>query len=281
MSGRWQRALARALREAAVLPIRALNPAQRAAALAKLQGEMITNVDTPNGILHFVTSTPLLQSRAHSALSKEPDTIRWIDTFHPSDVLWDIGANVGVFSLYAAQRKKVRVVAFEPSADNFAALCQNVHINALAEWIVPYCLAFAGKTELGILNSASRDVGAALHHFGMRGEMSRFWTNNDGICAQGMIGYTVDDFIRDFDPPFPTHFKLDVDGLEESILAGAEQTFRDRRLQSLMVELTMSHSAERQRAIEQLFGAGFELYMEGAVQESGGETAANHFFRRR
>src|SRR6516225_6093965 len=115
----------RAIRELFSLPLRALDNAQRGQVLERLSASMVTRVEVPQGNLSFVTPTPLLQARAGSVLSKEPDTIRWIDSFEPNDVFWDIGANVGVFSLYAA-RRKVRVLAFEPSAGNYMILCRNV-----------------------------------------------------------------------------------------------------------------------------------------------------------
>jgi FkbM family methyltransferase len=270
----------RALREVASLPLRALGNGERGRALEKLTGTMVSEVGLPEGPLRFMTPTPLLQWRASSILSKEPDTIQWIDRFEPGDVFWDVGANVGVFSLYAARRRRVQVLAFEPSADNYMVLCRNVEINALEGHIVPYCLALAGNTELGVLNSPSREMGAALHQFGGRGETSRYWHGDSNICAQGMIGFTIDDIIRQFRPPFPARLKLDVDGLEWPILQGAGETLRDPRLQSIMVELTLSDQPEHNRAIAWLSDTGFDLVSRGEIQTAGGEVAANHFFAR-
>src|SRR5262245_31131064 len=119
----------RALREVASLPLRVLGKAQRGRALEKLTEAMVSEVVLSEGTLRFLTPTPLLQTRSTSILSKEPDTIAWIDNFESSDVFWDIGANVGVFSLYAARQCGVRVVAFEPSADNYMVLCKNVEMS--------------------------------------------------------------------------------------------------------------------------------------------------------
>ena len=271
----------RAIRDVASFPLRALGAQQRGRALQKLTASMISEVDAHEGTLRFVTPTPLLQARANSILEKEPETIKWIDGFDSHEVLWDVGANVGVFSLYAARCRKVRVLAFEPSADNFMILCKNIDINAFEGRVVPYCVAFAGTTELGVLNSPSREMGAALHQFGARGESSPYWNGGKCTSAQGMIGFTIDDFIRQFQPPFPNRLKLDVDGLEWPILQGAEQTLRDLRLQSVMAELPMSDDAERNRAMAWLSDAGFDLVLRGGIQESGGACAANHFFSRK
>jgi FkbM family methyltransferase len=270
----------RALREAASIPLRVLGKGQRGRALEKLTAAMVSEVNIPESSLHFMTPTPLLQARASSILTKEPDTIQWIDCFEPGDVFWDVGANIGTFSLYAARRRGVRVLAFEPSAANYMVLCKNVEINALEGRLVPYCIALAGSTELGVLNSPSREMGAALHQFGGRGESSRYWDGDTNICTQGMVGFTIDDFIRQFRPPFPTRLKLDVDGLEWPILQGAGQTLRDPRLQSIMAELSVSDEAERDRAIASLSDAGLDLVCRGEIQHAAGEAAANHFFAR-
>jgi FkbM family methyltransferase len=267
------------MREVASLPLRALGTTQRRRALEELTNSMVSEVHLSDGTLRFMTPTPLLQARARAVLSKEPDTIQWINSFGSGDVFWDVGANVGVFSLYAARCCGVHVLAFEPSADNYMVLCRNVDINSLGESITPFCIAFSDQTQLGVLNLASRTLGAALHQFGRAGESSR-WSDGKNIGTHGMLGYTVDDFIREFNPPFPNRLKLDVDGLEWQILQGAANTLHDPRLQSVMVELTVSDETERNRAITWLSGAGFELVSQGETQANGREMGANHFFSR-
>jgi FkbM family methyltransferase len=271
----------RALRELASLPLYALGKGQRRQILERLSASMVSKVDLPDGkSLYFMTSTALLQARALSVLSKEPDTIQWIDRFKTDEVFWDVGANVGVFGLYAARRRGIRVVAFEPSADNYMVLCRNVEMNKLDEHITPYCIALAGKTELGMLNIASMSMGAAWNQFGRRGETSRYWSSPNNVYVQGMVGYAIDDFISYFQPPFPTHLKIDVDGLEWQILQGGRQTLCDPRLKSIMVELCISDPVDRDQAIAHLAEVGFELFLQGEIQESGGQAAANHFFVR-
>ena len=54
-----------------------------------------------------------------------------------------------------------------------------------------------------------------------------------GRLKQAALLFTVDDFIVRFAPRFPTHIKIDVDGLEAQILEGARNTLADTRLKSL------------------------------------------------
>jgi len=194
-------------------------------------------------------------------------------------VFWDIGANVGVFSLYAAIRKPVSVVSFEPLAANFHVLSRNIHLNQLGDRISAYCIALSGQTQLGVLNIASPLMGASLSQFGEPGEMSRYWGGQAG-ATHGMVGFTIDDFITQFDPPFPNHLKIDVDGLELAILEGARCTLRDPRMRSVLVELSLNRQDEHESAVQVLEEAGFRFVSSGAKQESTKESAANHIFEK-
>jgi hypothetical protein len=123
-------------------------------------------------------------------------------------------------------------------------------------------------------------MGASISQFGQPGEMSRYWGGQEGAAAHGMIGFTIDSFIAQFDPPFPNYLKLDVDGLELPILEGARVTLRDARLRSVLVELSISRESERRNAQLLLEEAGFRFVSRGATQGTQTESAANHLFQR-
>ena len=54
----------------------------------------------------------------HFLRTKEPETLDWIDTMAEGSALVDVGANVGLYSVYAAKARKCQVYAFEPSVFN-------------------------------------------------------------------------------------------------------------------------------------------------------------------
>jgi len=271
----------RILRFLATLPLRILGSEDQSRIVEHFFASIVTTIEVNNNVLRFMAATPILQWRARTALSKEPDTTSWIDEFGPNDILWDIGANVGVFSVYAAKLRGVGVLAFEPAADNYMVLCRNVEINELARRVIPYCLAFAKKSSLGVLNSNSSAIGSSLRQFGDPGVTSQYWPTEIGSHAQGMIGFSIDDFIRQFNPTFPTHIKIDVDGLEIDILRGAVATLSDDRMRSIMVELNVGNDVERNEGVALLSSAGFELVSQGDIQESAGVRVANHFFAKK
>ena len=248
--------------------------------IEKLSKDMVTVVPIGEQSILFYTPTPLLRSRAASTLSKEIDMVRWIDTFEANSVFWDVGANVGTYSLYASIKRDVSVLAFEPSASNYHVLTKNIVINNLQRRANAYCLAFSGATELATMNLGSVELGSAINHFGKIGEMSPYWTGQGDVATHGMLGFTIDDFVERFRPPFPAYLKIDVDGLESRILEGAIGLLSDRRLRSVMVELSIVHAEERENTVARMNECDFRLVGEGESQWSGHEAAANHLFER-
>src|SRR5882724_5820112 len=75
--------------------------------------------------LSFLVPNTSVKWRVDTLLEKEPETIEWIDSFKEGEVFYDVGANIGLYSVYAAARRKSPVVAFEPDARNYALLVEN------------------------------------------------------------------------------------------------------------------------------------------------------------
>jgi hypothetical protein len=91
-----------------------------------------THIQVYNGqILKFIVPNYLSDWRAQTFSTKEPETLEWIDSMPEHCVLWDVGANIGIYSLYAAQSKGAKVFAFEPSIFNLELLARNIHTNKL------------------------------------------------------------------------------------------------------------------------------------------------------
>jgi len=174
-------------------------------------------------------------------LEKEPETIAWIDSFLPGETLWDIGANVGIYSVYAGV-KGVRTMAFEPHFANYHQLCITIALNGLADTVTPLCLAFAEGKAVAEMNLASLDIGTSMSNFGeARDFRGRPF---DPVFRQGMIGYDIDSFVADFGIDIPTHLKIDVDGIELPIVRGATKMLADERLLSVSIELIETDEAQ-------------------------------------
>ena len=167
--------LRRVVRRAAALPVQAVDaPTIGPRSWQSLTATSIAETAIGPGVLQFYAPSPLLRMRAAGLTTKEPDTVAWLNGLAQDDVLWDIGANVGVFTLYAAAARGARVLAFEPSAPNFFVLTRNLQLNGLSERVTAYCLAVAERTELATINLDSADLGTAMSQFGAAGDTSRY-----------------------------------------------------------------------------------------------------------
>src|SRR5262245_15783933 len=78
-----------------------------AAALRHRKGRNAVEIEAKDESIKFRTPSLRALWRAETLLTKEPATIRWIDRFAPRDIFWDVGANTGIYSLYAAKVKAV------------------------------------------------------------------------------------------------------------------------------------------------------------------------------
>jgi FkbM family methyltransferase len=172
--------------------------------------------------------------RARTLYSKEPDTIQWLNSLPAGDVVYDVGANVGLYSIYAGVRG-LSVFAFEPEAKNFSLLNRNIQLNGLQDRVSGFCLALGRRTEINYIHLSSDVVGGAINNFGAA-------VDYDGkpfsaTHKQGAMSIRLDDLWETFGMPHPHHIKIDVDGLEAQIVEGAERTLRSAGLKSVLVEL--------------------------------------------
>jgi len=172
--------------------------------------------------------------RYDTLLEKEPETIEWIDGFQPGETMWDIGANVGIYSIYAAMRG-INVMAFEPHFANYFQLCVNVMLNDLQERVMPMCVALTARKEVNTINLASIEFGSSMSSFGSNLDF-RGQPYKPEFC-QGMIGVDIDGFIEDFGIAYPSHVKIDVDGIELDIIRGGRRTFANPAIRSVSIEL--------------------------------------------
>jgi len=215
--------------------------------------------DTQYGQILFFCPGALPVWRAQTLLTKEMETIEWIDTFEKNNVFWDIGANVGCYSLYAA-KKGVSVLSFEPSSANYHVLCKNIELNKMYDYISSYCVAFSDNSELAYLNMSTLEIGGAMNSFGRSiDEITIVGEKKNVISRQAVIGFSVDDFIKHYNPPFPNYIKIDVDGIEDKIINGAKETIKDDRVNSILVEIDDNESNCRDYIIRVLKNSKLEL----------------------
>ncbi len=250
--------IARAIRHFAdliTLPMKAHRRHETKARAAEYLAENIP-VDTTLGRLLFYTNTQRAYHYPWFFQEDEPETLRWIESFPAGSCFWDVGANIGTFSLYAALRPGVTVLAFEPSASSYGLFTKNIEINGMDDRIAAYCLAFCEQSGLNKLNMERTEAGHSMHGFGTT--LNAYDSSIDVRFQQAAIGYSIDGFLDAFGPPPPNYLKIDVDGIESDIIRGAANVLKSPSLQSVLVEVMGDTTTPRNREIIDLMeGAGF------------------------
>lgn len=183
------------------------------------------------GLLFFCKNY-LIKYRIDTLLSKEKETIEWIKNFNKDDIFFDIGANIGLYSCYAAQ-KGIRTFSFEPSCLNLEILVKNININNFEDIITVSPIALSDKTKYSSFNISDNTIGGALSTFA-----ENFTYDGSKIktaLKYKTFGMSLDDCIKKFNLPQPDHLKIDVDGTEHLILQGSKETLEN--CSSILVEV--------------------------------------------
>ena len=214
------------------------------------KGISIKNI---NFLLH--TPTYLTKYRYRTFFSKEPETIEWIDNFEKDSVFFDIGANVGLYSIYASVSKNSKVFSFEPSFFNLELLARNIYSNKLEKKIVVVPLPLNDKISISNFDLTSTDWGGALSTF-----EKGFNDSGEAINAKfsyKTLGITLDRLVETFNLPNPSYIKIDVDGLEHFIISGGRNLIS--KASEILIEVNDNFLDQNKKVNYFLNEAGFKL----------------------
>lgn len=206
--------------------------------------------------LVFCTPNELNIYRASSFSTKEPETLEWIDAMPEGAVVWDVGANVGLYSCYAAKHRNCRIFAFEPSVFNLELLARNVYNNDLVDKVTIVPLPLSETLAVNTLNMTSMEWGGALSSFGEG-------YGHDGKALESIfkfatIGLSMQDAVQYLKIPQPDYIKMDVDGIEHLILKGGASILAAVR--GVLIEINDEFPEQYNRAADLLTKAGLVMH---------------------
>lgn len=234
-----------------------LPAAARARAVERLLAQPVT-VETPHGATRFLNHGRGSCKRAQALLTKEPDSLAWIDRMAPGSVFWDIGANIGVLTLYAALRGDLEVWAFEPAAVNYYNLAANCELNGLDGQVRCLQLGFGDSNEILDLHISQM---MPARSFTFREKLLRKPKSGKPRsfpCHQPAQVWRIDDFIDHYRLSRPNYLKIDVPGLTPEILLGGRRTLSDAAVREVQVEAREQGPGGR-RVLSLMSEAGFEI----------------------
>ena len=142
----------------------------------------------------------------------------------PKEMFFDVGANIGAFTVLAAGVAGAEVMAFEPSPDTFRMLERNVRLNGLTDR-VRLRNAAAGRrageiqftSGLGTENRVTADKGSS----------------EPGVNVVRVKVTTLDEASAD---AVPRLLKVDVEGFETEVFGGAARLLKHPQLGAMIVE---------------------------------------------
>ena len=175
---------------------------------------------------------------------KEPETIEWIDSFEFSDkkiIFWDIGANLGLYSIYAAiKHEKIKVVSFEPSTSNLRVLSRNISINNLQDKIIINQLPLSNKPfNFSHFRESQFGEGESNNSFNSETNFEGKYLNSEN--SYKLLGTSINALLDQKILEIPNYIKIDVDGLEHFILEGASSYLKNTKIKSLQIELNENY----------------------------------------
>ena len=195
--------------------------------------------------------------RCETFKTKEPDTLNWIEQMSDNSVFWDIGANVGIYSVYAAKYNKCKVFSFEPSVFNLELLARNININELQDLITVVPLALTNRVGIQKFQMSNVTWGGALSTFGEN--FDQFGNDIESPKFEySLPGVTMDDVISKLNVLLPDYIKIDVDGIEHLILEGGVEVLKS--VKSILLEVNYNFPKQSNAINKSLTDSGFSLY---------------------
>jgi len=204
--------------------------------------------------LAIFARTPMERFRCETFWTKEPETLEWIKGFRSDGVFFDVGANIGIYSLFAASiHRRMKVYAIEPLRPNYQSIKDNIQLNAFDQ-IIPLNIAVSDAEREVPFHILSDDPGSSGSQIeepvAESGELFK-------PIEKEMIHCTTVDRLCDRFNVVCDYLKIDIDGREWQVLQGAEKALQTS-IKSVLVELN-PRQVSLDAVHDWMGGKGFEL----------------------
>jgi FkbM family methyltransferase len=211
--------------------------------------------------LKFFVPNSLSNWRVENFFNSEPETLEWIDSFSEDKkvIFWDIGANIGLYSLYAAIKfKNIDVTSFEPSTNNLRILSRNISLNNLEDKIKISQFPLSDKINCyELMNESEFIEGYSMSSYS-------YESNFEGNLIQAknkyrLYGTSINYLIEHKILNIPNYIKIDVDGIEHKILQGASQVLSNENLKGLLIEINENYEEQFKSILDIMLKYNFKL----------------------
>jgi FkbM family methyltransferase len=167
-----------------------------------------------------------------------------------TDLLVDVGANIGAYVVLGGGVVGARCIACEPVPAAFAALTENIKLNGIMDRVEAHSIG-VGR-EAGVL-TFSTDEDSVNHVIGR-------WDTDPLTGRVDVPVKSLDDILVGLDPAL---IKVDVEGFEKEVVAGASEVLSRPSLLALLIELNGSgyrYDVDEDEIHEAILRYGFRAY---------------------
>ncbi len=149
------------------------------------------------------------------------------------DVMYDLSAGMGVYTLLAARHRAALVVAFEAGYASYAQLCDNLLLNAVDGSVIPLPLALASDEALREMKYHLRQQGR--DRYTLRNKWRQRPSAGEHTYVQPVCATPLDRLVERYELPAPNHLHISRPSATRVVLAGASDTLRCPALRSVFM----------------------------------------------
>ena len=238
-------------------------------------------IEILNSKISFFVPNHLVEWRVNTFYKAEPETLEWIDSFESKDslIFWDIGANIGLYSIYnSLKNKNSTTIAFEPSTSNLRVLSRNISINNLDNKIKIFTPPLSNvENKFLTMKESTFQEGGATHSFGesFDFEGKKFSSKMNYKIFGTNINFLIDNKILDI----PNYIKIDVDGIEHLILEGGSKYLKDKKIKSLSVEINENFTEQKTKVQDIMKKNNFKILHKKQDENTFGDNSKHIYSR--
>lgn len=186
-------------------------------------------------------SNELSAWRSKTFYSKEPETLKWLKFFavinHNYEILIDVGANIGIYTLYWLHFPNTRAIVIEPFDENIRLLSKNIRMNNFMTRVDIISNPLSSQNTLGWSTINDIRPGGSGYKLSLNDNLNQSYSIKvETLTLDSILGGEKEKYI----------LKIDTDGADFDILKGAELALKDGKIVSILIE----SSEEDQKFIE-------------------------------